>query len=147
MKGTIQAPYKPTEACYMTAVCSTSQTLTRPESKLIFDLVRSGAGNRLTLEEGCIRVGGGVSAVRASAVVFVDTGLIETSTYLWGRLYHNDAAKTSTIMPLSKGDMYASVTIPTLIIPVVEGDLIKLHVEGNGAVRTSDTYLCVEAIA
>ena len=107
-------------------------------------------GTKLTLENGKVKIGTGVSKVRISGSIFMDITQ-QGSGYLWGRIAKNGSNVQGSIHPLVTGMGFVSASIPSKIIDVDENDLLHLNVDATGATGTvrnteENTWLCVEVI-
>lgn len=113
--------------------------------------VRS-SGTKLTLENGKIKVGKGVSKVRVSGSIFMNIdGPAFVSGYLWGKIVNNGDHVSGSIAPLLSGMGFVSSSIPSIITKVKENDLLFFSVDAAGASGTtrdgeSNTWLLVEVI-
>ena len=112
--------------------------------------VKNVSGTKLTLENGKVKIGTGVSKVRISGSIFMDITQ-QNSGYLWGRIAKNGSNVQGSIHPLVTGMSFISACIPSNIIDVKENDLLHLNVDSAGATGTvrntvENTWLCVEVI-
>ena len=112
--------------------------------------VTNVVGTKLTLENGKVKIGTGVSKVRISGSIFMDITQ-QGSGYLWGRIAKNGSNVQGSIHPLVTGMSFISACIPLQIIDVKENDLLHLNVDATGATGTvrntkENTWLCVEVI-
>lgn len=108
-------------------------------------------GTKLTLENGKVKIGTGVSKVRISGSIFMDITYIENAGYMWGRISHNNGNALGSISPLLPNMSFVSASIPSQIINVKEGDLLQLNTDvtgSTGVVRNgaNNTWLFVEVI-
>ena len=113
-------------------------------------IVKNVSGTKLTLENGKIKIGAGVSKVRISGSIFMDITQ-QNSGYLWGRIAKNESNVQGSIHPLVAGMSFISACIPSKIIDVKENDLLHLNGDAAGATGTvrnteENTWLCVEVI-
>lgn len=137
------------EKNYLVATSTGSITLTN-EVDIPLTKVRSG-GTKLTLENGKVKVGEGVSKVRVSGAIFLDIKGSFVAGYLWGRIVNNGNHVSGSITPLISGMGFASSSIPSIITEVKENDLLFLNVDAAGASGTTrdgetTTWLLVEVI-
>jgi hypothetical protein len=109
---------------YTISATSTYEKLPLTESSKI--------GNKLSISNGNIIIGSGVSFIKASFCVHYQT--IASAGNKWATLYKNEDKETQT-------STYASdrvtVSSPTVLISVTAGDKISLRVQGtkNDVVR------------
>lgn len=92
-----------------------------------------------TFENGGIRIGEGIHTIAVSGSIFIEgwTGG-STAYYVWGRIYKNSGLINGMIN--SGGAPFISCSLPSVIIPVSEGDVIKLMAD-NSAVNTTGTKI------
>jgi hypothetical protein len=111
----------------------------------------SVVGTKLTLEDGKVKIGAGVSKVRISGSIFMDITYIESAGYIWGRIAKNASNVAGSISPILPSMAFISAVIPSHIIEVEEGDLFQLNVDVTGSTGTTrdgvtNTWLDVEVI-
>lgn len=130
---------------YCVATITTAQSISS-NYKINLNSISRSNGN-FTLANGGIVIGEGINLIRVSASIFVD-GWAGGSNYLWGKILKNNTAIATSIT--GSAASYLSSSIPTMIIPVQENDVIELMADSgaNGSLRSGDdnTYLCIEKI-
>lgn len=118
-------------------------------TKLNLSLEMSKLGDKLTLTNGGVKIGKGISKVRVSA-----NGVLSGSTQLTGIIIAKNGDDTYRTFMASSHTSFLSCSISGGILDVNENDLISLYVYTNTTtesrtVRAYDgyaTYLCVEAV-
>ena len=92
-----------------------------------------------TFENGGVKIGSGIHTIQVSGNVFIDGwGGGNTADYVWGKIYKNNDVISTTIN--STNSSYISTPIPSVVIPVSEGDIIKLMAD-NSNNNTSNTTI------
>ena len=105
-----------------------------------------------TLQNGGIKIPSGITRIRVSGSVFVDNWPAGAS-YLWVRIIRERGAQEVSISGSINGSpsAYMSSSVPTRIIDVQEGDIIKIMADSGtgGTIRpwSENTWLCVEKIS
>lgn len=105
-----------------------------------------------TLQNGGIRIHSGINRIRVSGSVFIDNWPAGAS-YLWVKIYRIRGTEELPISTSINGapSSFISGSVPTRIIDVQEGDIIKIMADSGtgGAVRPwgENTWLCVEKIS
>ena len=96
---------------------------------LPLDTVNTQKGTKLTVENGGVKIGKGINYVLASGNVYWYTNVQnrETITYI----YKNDSNQSTTNCYYTSNQEHT--TLPMVIIPVQEGDIINLRVQAQGA--------------
>lgn len=118
-------------------------------TKLNLSLEMSKLGDKLTLTNGGVKIGKGISKIRVSA-----NGVLSGSTQLTGIIIAKNGYDTYRTFMGSSHTSFLSCSISDGILDVNENDLISLYVYTNTTtesrtVRAYDgyaTYLCVEAV-
>lgn len=145
VNGEITQYEQPFIPSYCVATITNSQSISSSYVVNLNQIERS-QGN-FTLENGYIKIGSGISKVRVSASIFVDSWS-GGSSYLWGRIFKNTDDVGNSIV--SGPARYISSSIPSTIVDVSEGDNIKLMADSGsgGSLRTgaNNTWLCVEKV-
>jgi hypothetical protein len=136
------------EKNYLIATSTGTKTLSG-NTDLTLIKVRS-KGTKLTIENGKVKIGEGVSKVRVSGSIFMNIDT-QASGYLWGRIVNNGNHVSGNITPTLLGMSFTSSSIPSIIIEVKENDLLGLNVDAanvSGTTRDGETttWLCVEVI-
>lgn len=124
-------------------------TVQYQRTKLNLSLEMGKLGDKLTLTNGEVKVGKGISKIRVSA-----NGVLSGSTQLTGIIVAKNGDDTYRTFTGSSHTSFLSCSISGGILDVNENDLISLYVYTNTAtesrtVRAYDgyaTYLCVEAV-
>ena len=104
-----------------------------------------------SLQDGGIKIPSGVNHIRVSGSVFINNWPGGTN-YLWGRIYRTRGTQNGAISGSITGtpSAYLSAPIPSSIIDVQEGDIIKLMADSGsgGTIRgyTENTWLMIEKI-
>lgn len=135
------------EIQYIVATISTPQEISS-NYVVNLDKIAYQNGNKLTLQNGKIKIGNGVSKIRVSAIAFVD-GWAGDNSYIWTFVRKNQVPVSSFINSGSAN--YISGSVPDTIIDVEENDVIDLVTDAtssSGKLRTgqSNTQLFVEVI-
>lgn len=135
------------ETQYIVATISTPQEISS-NYVVNLDKIAYQNGNKLTLQNGKIKIGNGVSKIRVSAIAFVD-GWAGDNSYIWTFVRKNQVPVSSFINSGSAN--YISGSVPDTIIDVEENDVIDLVTDAtssSGKLRTgqSNTQLFVEVI-
>lgn len=105
-----------------------------------------------TLQNGGIRIHSGINRIRVSGSVFIDNWPAGTA-YLWAKIYRIRGTEEFPIASSINGapSSFISSSVPSRIIDVQEGDIIKLMADsgvgGNIRPWTENTWLCVEKIS
>lgn len=131
---------------YMTATVSTNYSISAGTTAVLFDTVANSNGNKLTLNNNKIVIGTGVSYIRVNGAIFVES---PSNGYLWSILMKNDSIRIASVLTPVQNDSYVSSAIPSIVIPVSEGDTISLYRDcGGNAVRggRDNTWLQVEVL-
>lgn len=112
-----------------------------------------GKSGNFTLEDGGIKIGANINVVKVSGNCFIDSAPTSPG-YVWGKIYlirGNQESIIATSINSVGNCAYMSTPIPTALIGVQEGDIIKLMADGGsgGVIRgySSNTWLLVEKIA
>ena len=124
-------------------------TVQYQRTKLNLSSEMSKLGDKLTLIDGEVKIGKGISKVRVSA-----NGVLSGSTQLTGIIIAKNGYDTYRTFMGSSHTSFLSCSISEGILDVKENDLISLYVYTNTTtesrtVRAYDgyaTYLCVEAV-
>lgn len=124
-------------------------TVQYQRTKLNLSLEMGKLGDKLTLTNGGVKIGKGISKVRVSA-----NGVLSGSTQLTGIIIKKNGDDTYRTFMGSTSTSFLSCSISDGILDVQENDLISLYVYTNTTtesrtVRAYDgyaTYLCVEAV-
>lgn len=124
-------------------------TVQYQRTKLNLSSEMSKLGDKLTLIDGEVKIGKGISKVRVSA-----NGVLSGSTQLTGIIIAKNGDATYRTFTGSSHTSFLSCSISEGILDVKENDLISLYVYTNTTtesrtVRAYDgyaTYLCVEAV-
>lgn len=124
-------------------------TVQYQRTKLNLSLEMGKLGDKLTLIDGEVKIGKGISKVRVSA-----NGVLSGSTQLTGIIIAKNGDDTYRTFTGSSHTSFLSCSISDGILDVQENDLISLYVYTNTTtesrtVRAYDgyaTYLCVEAV-
>ena len=105
-----------------------------------------------TLQNGGIRIHSGINRIRVSGSVFIDNWPAGAA-YLWVRIFRIRGTQEVPISGSINGSpsAYMSSSVPTRIIDVQEGDIIKIMADSGagGTIRpwSENTWLCVEKIS
>ena len=105
-----------------------------------------------TLQNGGIKINSGINRIRVSGSVFIDNWPAGTA-YLWAKIYRIRGTEEHPISSSINGSpsAFISSSVPSRIIDVQEGDIIKLMADsgagGNIRPWTENTWLCVEKIS
>ena len=92
-----------------------------------------------TFENGGVKIGSGIHTIQVSGSVFIDGwNGGNTADYVWGRIYKNNNLMSGAIN--STNSSYISCPIPAIIMPVSEGDVIKLMCDNSNS-NTSGTTI------
>jgi hypothetical protein len=134
---------------YIVATISNKVTATGM-GVITLDKVSDKEGEKLKLENGGIKIGSGVSKIRVSGSVFVNIST-QSAGYLWTQIRKNGASKCSSLTPVVAGMGFVSASVPSMIIDVVENDVIDLMGDfagPSGEIRNNaeNTWLLVEVI-
>lgn len=116
------------------------------DGDIVFDKYVS-IGNKLTLNNGKVKIGANVKKVKVSGACFIDTA--NSTGYLWLFINRNDSIVASNLT--AGATIYKSCSIATRVIEVSEGDLISLEIDNTGGTPYSirsghNTYLTVEVV-
>lgn len=94
-------------------------------SKVLLNSVYHNEGNSFSLNtNGEIVIGADVSYIEISANIYYEN--LQSGSYAWTQIYKNDVFETGAICPST---YYAGASIPSIIIPVNEGDIISLYAD------------------
>lgn len=135
-------------------VVNTNQTsiVLAASGKIPFSNVYSQLGDKLTLENNCIKIGAGVSYIKVSANIWINSNDTNGGR-LWCNINKNNTTIVSYIDYVSTSSPYLSGCIAPILIPVNEGDLISIGYTVTGSVNlnsgsnnTNVTNLTVEVI-
>lgn len=121
---------------------------TKTPETLPLNKIEASNGSKLTLSGNAIKIGSGVKYVKISANAYfyegTCAGLKVTS------IYKNDKEIVNVNVNASNSGGYLHMPIPSKIISVTEGDLIKLMIQGEVEDRIRNypqgTFLCVEVV-
>ena len=106
----------------------------------------------ITLQNGGIKIPSGINRIRVSGSVFIDNWTAGIA-YLWVKIYRIRGTDEFPISSSINGSpsSFMSSSVPTRIIDVQEGDIIKLMADsgagGNIRPGAENTWLCVEKIS
>lgn len=133
------------ETQYIIATLSTAVSIA--DATVPLDTIYNSNGDFSLSNKGIV-IPSGVNKVRVSGSIFIDNP--GNTGYLWGIIVLNDIRITGQILGTIRGN-FESITIPSVILDVKEGDTIYLYLDnksGQGTIRTSDlnTFLMVEEI-
>ena len=137
--------YEEVEPNYIVATINAVYT-TAENVRIILNTVAESSGTKLTLENGAIKIGEGVSKIRVSASAFINNWAASTN-YAWLKIRKNESNIAGVINSATAS--FISTSIPTTIISVTSGDEIDLAFEGpTSKLRNGreNTWLCVEVI-
>ena len=104
------------------------------------------------LQNGGIKIPSGINRIRVSGSVFVDNWPAGAS-YLWVKIFRIRGTQEVHISGSINGSpsAYMSSSVPTRIIDVQEGDIIKIMADsgsgGNIRPWSENTWLCVERVS
>ena len=120
---------------YIVATISTAKTLSTANTdfSLNLDTIVSSNGNLLTLDDGAVVIGQGISAVEVSGGLYI--GTVGTAGAKRGIIKKNGVNETRTIKILS--DNYQTMEISPITIPVQQGDIISLVANSNNGTTTT----------
>lgn len=118
-------------------------------TKLNLSLEMGKLGDKLTLTNGEVKIGKGISKIRVSA-----NGVLSGSTQLTGIIIAKNGDDTYRTFTGSSHTSFISCSISEGILDVKENDLISLYVYTNTTTESRTvmsydgyaTYLCVEAV-
>ena len=115
------------------------------EGMIPLGLINSNT-NRLTLLNGYVRIGAGISKVLVSGNVFANAKSDNTG-YTWTQIMKNNTAISISIS--SNTVWFTSTVHSPILVDVQEGDLLllyKLDSNNSGIRADQNTYLTVEVI-
>lgn len=112
-------------------------------TKISLSSIYGQNGDKLSLSDGGIKIGQGISKVKISANVFYEKS---SSAYGWTKIKNSGSWESPTaIAGLNEG--YASVVFSDLVKDVSQNEVIYLqNIDGGSKIRPSDTWLTVLAI-
>lgn len=137
---------------FMVTNLSSDYTIQATKAREVMPLnkVEASNGSKLTLSSGSIKIGSGIKHVRVSANAYYYTG---TNSGLKTASILRNTTEIANVNVSASGNTsggYQHVPVPTKIISVSEGDLIKLAIQGaEGDLIKSypqGTFLCVEVV-
>lgn len=137
------------EAQWCVATITTSPTISS-NYYVPLNLISKKNGD-FSLQDGGIKIPTGVNHIKVSGNVFINNWPGGTN-YLWARIYRTRGTQNGAISGSITGtpSAYLSAPIPSSIIDVQEGDIIKLMADSGsgGTIReyTDNTWLMVEKI-
>ena len=105
-----------------------------------------------TLQDGGIKIPSGINCISVSGSVFIN-GWPAGTGYLWVRIIRKRGTQEFSVSGSINGSpsAYMSSSVPSTIIDVQEGDIIKLMADSGsgGTIRAGaeNTWLCVEKIS
>ena len=148
-QGNIEALDEKTTPKYCIATITTTPTISS-NYYVPLDLISKINGD-FSLQDGGIKIPSGVNHIRVSGSVFINSWPGGAS-YLWARIYRTRGTQNGPISGSINGSpsSYISGSVPSSIIDVQEGDIIKLMADSGsgGTIRgyTENTWLMVEKI-
>ena len=112
-------------------------------TKISLSSIYGQNGDKLSLSDGGIKIGQGISKVKISANVFYEKS---SSAYGWAKIKNSGSWESpSTITDLSGG--YGSTVFSELTKAVSPNEVIYLwNIDGNVKVRPSDTWMTISVI-
>ena len=149
-QGNIEALDEKTTPKYCVATITTAPTISS-NYYVPLDTTPINEGY-FTLQDGGIRIHSGINRIRVSGSVFIDNWPAGIA-YLWVKIIRKRGAQEISISGSINGSpsAYMSSSVPTRIIDVQEGDIIKLMADsgagGNIRAGAENTWLCVEKIS
>lgn len=112
-----------------------------------------GMHGNYSLEDGGIKIGAGINVIKVSGNIFIDENPTSPS-YVWGKIWlirGNQTTAIATTINSAGNCSFMSTPIPTSLIGVQEGDIIKLMADcgSGGKIRpyVENTWLFVEKVA
>ncbi len=128
----------------ITVKLGTNYTMTNNEYVQLQMVEHAKTGNRLTIENGAVKIGAGISLVKVSFNLHFNS--VATAGNKWATLYVNDSAEIPIVSYLSNRGTISSGVV---MLPVSEGDIISLQANGakNDVVRNAlYTAMTVEVV-
>lgn len=89
-------------------------------------------GNKLSIVDGKIKIGAGVSKIKVSATLFFEDLLYTKTSYIWTDISNNNTRVSSAIKSAAYAGEFESVNINKDDLDVVEGDLISVVCNNPG---------------
>lgn len=136
-----------TKLNYIIATSTTASSLTS-EFKVLLNSKVDGYGDNLTLSNNAIKIGEGISKIRISGNIFVNSP--SQVGYVWGQIRKNNSLVLGSITSYANQGGFLSSIISPSIINVEQDDEITLIADSTckGTLRTgsSNTWLMVEVI-
>ena len=129
----------------ITCYPGTSITGQSPAIKFPLQQISTIIGNQLTLSSGSIKIGQNVHHVLVSAKC-TDSSDSRSSRTLY--IYKNDEIVCRSLLSIAN-QFQCSLALSPYLIPVTEGDLISIYVEGIGVSFSGSkdlTYLTVDVV-
>jgi hypothetical protein len=112
-----------------------------------------GKNGNFTLQDGGVKIGAGINVIKVSGNIFIDENPTSPS-YVWGKIFlirGNNQSVIATTINSAGNCSFMSTPIPTSLIGVQEGDIIKLMADcgSGGKIRpyVDNTWLFVEKVA
>lgn len=112
-----------------------------------------GKNGNFTLQDGGIKIGANINVVKVSGNCFIDNAP-SSPNYVWGKIHlirGNQDNVIATSINSGGNSNYISTPIPTTLVGVQEGDIIKLMADSGagGTIRgySANTWLLVEKVA
>ena len=132
---------------YILATISSSQAVSPSYTIQLNQSIYNNSN--MTIENGKVKIGSGISKVKVSGAIFLDNWTNPgSSDYLWGIIKKNNSNLSGQIITSSAS--FISASIQTTIEAVNEGDYISLVADSTGGGRARGgrdvTFLLVEVI-
>lgn len=115
----------------ITASISSSHITTTTEiENLNLDKKVRSRGSNLTLENGSVKIGKNINWIDVSANVYMRSGQ-SAGEGIQCSIRKNNSSTISSVYKRMQGAQTENVILPTVSVPVTEGDLISLSVQSS----------------